>query len=232
MLITSTTRIAGTATKKASAPHPSDAHGLRPSWRCRPRSCRGMSAAATRARTRKNAVWTSQPKKLRPSMGLKIMPRPAQLRKSPPFDAGEGVDLAGHLGAGRPREFAAEEKQRGLRRRQVLADDRVRAELDVAAEGRDRLAHGAVDRHVAAERDHRVGHAPVDRDVAAEGADRRHRGALGHDHVLAEPHLGPTLQHRRTGARGRWLGRPGRGRLGRLRRFRLWGTWSRHWPAR
>ena len=69
----------------------------------------------------------------------------------------------------------------------------------------------AVDRHVAAERDHRVGHAPVDRDVAAEGADRRHRGALGHD---ARPRR--TAPRSRAAARSR-----------RASRATAWASWSR-----
>ena len=99
-----------------------------------------MSAAATRASTRKNAVCTTQPKKLRPSKGLKNMPRPAQLSASPQLRPVKVLVWPIDLGAGSPRQVAAEEHQRGVGGRQVLADDRLRPELDVAAEGHRRRA--------------------------------------------------------------------------------------------
>ena len=95
------------------------------------------------------------------------------------------------------------------------ADDRVRPELDVAAEGDRGGAHGAVDRHVAAEGDHRVGHAPVHR--------RRRRRTprptvpfvpWRHVHVLAELDLLPRAAARSRRARRRRPGRARRGRLG------------------
>ncbi len=85
MLITRMTSSAGPAMKKMSAPQPSDPAGLSRRLRCTACSCRGMSAAATRARTRKNAVCTIQPISVKPHHGRMTVCCVAQLSTPPQF---------------------------------------------------------------------------------------------------------------------------------------------------
>ena len=88
-----------------------------------------MSAAATRASTRKNAVCTSQPTRLKPQRRFSSQARaahaPAAFQLMPSNVSDRPVTCA----PGALVELTAEEDERRVGRRQVTADDRVGTEL-------------------------------------------------------------------------------------------------------
>ena len=209
MLMISTTRIAGATTKNTSAPHPSDAHGLRPTFCCTVRSCLGISAAMTNASTRQNAVCSSQP--------MKLKPEPTKIPSGGPadgaaeVDALEGLRLPDDLRPRRLRQLAAEEHEGCVARLEVAPEHSVGADRDVATEHHDRRPHRPTDLHVAAERDDRVRDRTVHGHVAAERHHQRRGSAGRYVHVLTELDLRAALEHDCRLSRRRRRGlRPGR----------------------
>ena len=209
--------------KKISAPQPSEAAGSSVKWRCTARSCRGMSAAATNASTRQNAVCTIQPISVKPHHGRTTVCCVAQFRTGAQFTLSKRWTSPVIWAPGSRVSVPPEKHDGRVLRRQSAADDRRRRQGHIAAEGGDLLLDGASHEHVAAERHDAPRHGAVDGDVSSESADIFHTRARRHSDVLTEPDDGSTCRATRhdRGDRGgtasRWPRSLGRARQGRAR---------------